>query len=243
MPIWNTNNPFIFAHRGASADAPENTMPAFSLADQQQADGIEFDIQMSADGVPMVMHDGTVDRTTDGTGSVGQMTAAELQRLNAGNSLYPAPIPTLEEVLVTFKERFLFNIEIKGEGWADRGTERKIWELIDKHGVAEQVVMSSFGFWSVVRCRQVMPAFVRVAYLHELENNMHQFVHSVLDLQADHPYACNIDATYMAWANANELMVNTWTVDDPTLAQKLIDLGVKTIITNKPAYLRQQLGM
>jgi glycerophosphoryl diester phosphodiesterase len=242
MLTWSNDFPLIFAHRGASVEMPENTMPAFSLAATQQADGIEFDIQMSADGVPMVIHDRTVDRTTDGSGKVGEMTAAVLGGLNAGTADNPAHIPTLADVLDTFKDRFLFNIEIKDEGWEDRGTERKVWELIEQFGVAEQVVVSSFDFWAVVRCRRIMPAFVRLGYLHELIDNRHHFAHSVLNLQADHPDAAKVDETYMAWAKANQKMVNTWTVDDPTLAQKLVNLGVNTLITNKPAFLRQQLG-
>ncbi|NMC78815.1 MAG: glycerophosphodiester phosphodiesterase, partial [Chloroflexi bacterium] len=92
-------HPMLFAHRGASADAPENTLAAFRLAVDENADGIELDAKLSADGQVVVIHDQSVDRTTDGHGRVGQLTLAQLKELDAGSSFSPGfageRIPTL----------------------------------------------------------------------------------------------------------------------------------------------------
>jgi glycerophosphoryl diester phosphodiesterase len=91
--------PLIIGHRGASADAPENTMAAFTLAIEQGADGIEFDVQLCADGVPVIVHDDTVDRICDASGRVDEMTVAELQRLDLGMG---QAVPTLDELFERF---------------------------------------------------------------------------------------------------------------------------------------------
>ena len=96
MNEWASGQrPFIIGHRGASAEAPENTLVAFLLAQAQGADGIEFDVQLSADGCPVVIHDGNLARTTNGRGQVQDFTVAALQKLDAGHG---QPIPTLDEV-------------------------------------------------------------------------------------------------------------------------------------------------
>ena len=104
------NKPKIIAHRGASGHAPENTMAAFRLAMEQHADGIELDVMLSKDGHVVVIHDATVNRTTNGTGRVSALTLAELQTLDAGNGEH---IPTLEEVLETFGDQWVINVELK----------------------------------------------------------------------------------------------------------------------------------
>ena len=100
----------IYAHRGASAELPENTLPAFGRAVELRAFGIELDVHLSADGVPVVIHDETVDRTTNGSGAVAELTVAQLQELDAGNG---EPVPTLEQVLDLVSGKVHVNIEIK----------------------------------------------------------------------------------------------------------------------------------
>jgi glycerophosphoryl diester phosphodiesterase len=108
---------FVWAHRGASALAPENTLAAFRAAEAGGADGLELDVQLSRDGVPVVLHDATVDRTSDGRGAVAELTLTELRRLDVGTWFAPAfageRLPTLEEVLAWGGRRLRFNIEIK----------------------------------------------------------------------------------------------------------------------------------
>src|SRR3990170_4488837 len=105
--------PLIVAHRGASSTHPENTLPAFEAAIGLGARIVELDVRVSAEGVPVVMHDPTVDRTTDGSGAVHELTAAELARLNAGTADAPTAVPTLAEVLDLAGDRAAVALEIK----------------------------------------------------------------------------------------------------------------------------------
>ncbi|HHH81805.1 MAG TPA: glycerophosphodiester phosphodiesterase, partial [Chloroflexi bacterium] len=113
---WKTDALLMIAHRGASAYAPENTMAAFRLAEAMGADGIEFDVKLTADGVPIVMHDATLDRTTDGSGEVARRTLNEIRKLDAGSffedSFAGEKVPTLAEVLETLGPDMLLNIEL-----------------------------------------------------------------------------------------------------------------------------------
>jgi glycerophosphoryl diester phosphodiesterase len=140
------------AHRGASAAAPANTMAAFEKALALGADGIELDVQLSADGVPVVIHDFTVDDTTDGSGKVARMTLAQLEQLDAGSYFDPAfageRIPTLEKVLEVMGNRLLLNIELKGFSLFDKGLERAVIGLIEQHALRSRVFLSSFNPFS-----------------------------------------------------------------------------------------------
>ncbi|MCI0577989.1 MAG: glycerophosphodiester phosphodiesterase, partial [Chloroflexi bacterium] len=111
MNDWFTGrSPLIIAHRGASANAPENSFSAFALAAEERADGIELDVRLSADNWPVVLHDATLERTTDGRGPVSRQTVAQLQELNAGDD---RPVPTLDELFEMFGPSLLYNVELK----------------------------------------------------------------------------------------------------------------------------------
>ena len=142
----------VYAHRGASAYAPENTLPAFALAMEQGADGIELDIHLTKDGELVVIHDEKVDRTTNGTGLVKDYTLAELRGLCADNGMEgfsEARIPTLREVLALVKPSdMMVNIEIKtGILWYD-GIEEKALRLVQDMGMQDRVIWSSFNHYS-----------------------------------------------------------------------------------------------
>ena len=238
MPTTWLNSPhtLIIGHRGASADAPENSPAAFDLALQQGADGIEFDVTLSADGVPVIIHDDTVDRTSDGTGEVRQMTAAALKRLSLGRG---QTIPTLDELFEQLGTRTLYNLELKGMGVADTGLEAAVARRIVAHGVQDHILVSSFNPFMLRRIRRLLPAGVPLGFLRERHSTRFgcRFTHA----QADHPLHSLVDADHMAWATANNYRVNVWTVDDPVEARRLVGLGIHGIITNKPGYLRQHL--
>src|SRR5436853_1370309 len=111
--------PLVLGHRGASGYAPENTLSAFNLAMDQGADGVELDVTLSADGVPVVIHDDTLDRTTSGHGPVGALTLAQLKRLDAGyaaqfgKQFAGERLPTLAEVFAAYGQRTFINVELK----------------------------------------------------------------------------------------------------------------------------------
>lgn len=248
--------PLILAHRGASAYAPENTLAAFRLARELGADGVELDVQLTRDHVPVVIHDDLVDRTTDGHGRVTELTIAEISRLDAGTwkteDYCGEPIPTLAQVFealsdwlkpVGNKPACLINVELKTERLTTDGLEREVLNTIARYGVQNRILLSSFNPLSLVRAKQInprlprgllydssMPVYLRGAWLRWWVNP-----------QAMHPEHPMIDARYMQWAHSKRLQVNTWTVDDPAEAQRLATLGVRAIITNKPDVIRQAL--
>jgi glycerophosphoryl diester phosphodiesterase len=243
MSDWlSASHPLIIAHRGASADAPENTLAAFALALEQRADGIELDVQLSADGWPVIIHDETVDRTSNGSGRVSAMTVAELQRLDLGMG---QTIPTLDELFEAFGPTLLYNVELKSDGLLrtglrDTGLEAAVADRIEAHHLENHVLVSSFDPFCVRRARRHLSHTTPVAILRE--TRAMQIAHRLVTAEADHPNYQLVDERYMAWTREHNLRVNVWTVDDAADAQRLVNLGVDGIITNKPAFIRIQLG-
>ena len=237
MSAWfSADSPLISAHRGASADAPENTLTAFARAAEQQADGLELDVQLSADGHPIVMHDKTVDRTTNGSGSVSRLTVEQLQTLDGRDG---RPVPTLDQVLEMFGPAMLYNIELKTGFWPDSSLAAAVAERIEGHQLEEYVIVSSFSILAVRQARRLLSSRTPVALLHMSRLSAHG--HLLAGSQADHPYHRLVTQEYMAWAGRKKLRVNVWTVDEPAEAQRLANLGVQAIITNKPAFIRATL--
>ena len=235
MSWLTTDRPLIIGHRGAAADAPENTLAAFALALEQGADGVELDVQLCADGVPVIMHDDTVDRTCDGTGRVGDLTLAELHLLTIAAE---HPIPTLDDLFATFGRRTLYNVELKALGRGGDGLAAAVARAIAAHGVAEQVIVSSFSPFTLRAAQRHLPPGVPVALLRERRAT--RPAHVLLRAAADHPHHSLVDATLMAWARRRGRRVNAWTVDDPAEARRLLGLGVHGIITNRPGQIKQE---
>ena len=153
------SNTKVFAHRGASGYAPENTLEAFALAIRQGADGIELDVQLSSDGIPVVIHDETIDRVTDKTGYVKDYTLQELKELTVLKDRFPAynqsKIPTLKEVLEAVKPSGIqVNIELKTGIYWYPDIEKKVAEIVEETGMKDRIVYSSFNHYSVQRLRR-----------------------------------------------------------------------------------------
>ncbi len=160
LPPWG-NDMLIYAHRGYSANYPENTLSAFEAA-LPYVDGIELDVQVSKDGRLVVIHDETVDRTTNGTGWVKDMTLQELRQLKIDGY---ERIPTLEEVLgLIERSNVTLNIELKTDQYAYPGIERLAWLAVDEFELGDRVVFSSFNRETLVRMRDVAPV-ARLAVL------------------------------------------------------------------------------
>lgn len=231
----------VFAHRGAKMVAPENTLPAFEQAIALGADGAELDVQCSKDGVLVVMHNFTVDETTNGHGRVADLSAAELSKLDAGShfdaKFSTVGVPTLEEVLAVTAGKIKLNIEIKSQDPMGGHEVEPLVELIHAGNLYDQVIVSSFNPVTLFKMRHVdpnvslgllywgkhLPAFLRDIILSPL-----------LRPEAFHPHYTLINEEYMVWAKAIPAAVNTWTVNDPAVAQNLSALGVDTIITDVP---------
>ena len=236
--VKHEQRPFILGHRGASADAPENTLAAFALAREQGADGIEFDVQLSKDGHIVVFHDQTVDRVTDGEGKVSDLTLAEIQSLTMVDE---QRVPTLDEVFELLGPAFLYNVELKHFGWGNAALETAVADRIESHNLEAQTVVSSFNPLAVRRMRQQISQQTRVAHLWYVKRLRYKYVLS--KAEAHHPHYSLVDEAYVRWAKSKNWMINVWTVDDPNEARRLTELGVDAIITNKPQYILEHLDM
>ncbi|MCC7161124.1 MAG: glycerophosphodiester phosphodiesterase [Anaerolineae bacterium] len=243
----------VLAHRGASAYAPENTLAAFRLAREMGADGIELDVQLTRDMVPVVIHDETVNRTADGQGTVTEMTIGEIARLDAGSwqdeRFRGEQIPTLAQVFDALSDWLkpsgrarpcLINVELKTERVRPTALEREVLNVIARFGVQDRILLSSFNPLSLYRARKINPRIPRgLLYDNSLpiyfRNAWFRFLAGP---QAMHPEYPMIDERYMQWANSKRLTVNTWTVDDPRQAIRLSQLGVNAIITNVPDIIK-----
>jgi glycerophosphoryl diester phosphodiesterase len=145
--------PFIIAHRGASADAPENTLAAFELALEQGADGIELDIHLSADDHPVVIHDFTLERTTDGAGPVNAHRVRQLKRLDAGGwydrRFSGQRVQTLQEILERFRDRARFWLELKGGSALYPGIEERVVSMLEIYDVIDRTMVQSFDHQAI----------------------------------------------------------------------------------------------
>jgi glycerophosphoryl diester phosphodiesterase len=209
----------IFGHRGARAYAPMNTLPAFELAIEQGAHGIELDVQRSRDGRPVIMHNSTVDETTDSTGFVAQMTVSELKALDSGSwfnaTFAKVQIPTLDEVFETVGRRVFVNVEIKLETDETDGVEQAVADCIARHNMQSFVIVSSFKPRALKRFRAIMPDIpIGFIYKPEIPFEVHLQM-------ADFPYETYnprqelITADLVTEAAQAGHLINAWVVNDP----------------------------
>jgi glycerophosphoryl diester phosphodiesterase len=234
-----------FGHRGASAYAPENTLASFNLAFDLGADGVELDVSVTKDGVPVVIHDNRVDRTTDGRGAVSDMTLAEIKRLDAG-AKFDAKfrgerIPTLEEVLSTVGKRGIVNIELKSGKLSNVGLEAAaIARVIEETNAVDRVIISSFNHFALHRMHDV-DARLPTGFLYFNRVTVsfpYVETRPLARPTALHPRSVVVTPGFVRWARGKHYQVNTWTVDEPEEMRRLIALGVDSIMTNKPDVLR-----
>lgn len=234
----------VWAHRGASAYAPENTMEAFRLAEKMGADGFELDVHLSLDGELVVTHDENVRRVTGGVDRmVGEMTLKELKALDVscGKAEYAgARIPTLEEVLAFLKTNGLFlNIEIKSGVVHYEGLEQKTVEMVRAFGLADRVLYSSFNHYSLMLARKADPN-ARIGLLYS-EAMVDPHVYALhLGADAIHPHERALLVPGAAEnCLRNGIAINPWTVDDPARMASLQALGCGALITNVPDVARR----
>jgi glycerophosphoryl diester phosphodiesterase len=237
MDWRSAQTPLVIGHRGASSEAPENTLAAFGLAAEQRADGIELDVRLSADGDVVVIHDDSVERTTSGRGQVRSLGTAELQALDAGME---QGIPTLDDVFLAFGPSLLYNVELKDFGLSDGGLAIAVADRIAAYHLENHVVVSSFNPLAVRRARKNLSRTTMVGIL--WWKRPRWLRHLGVQAEADHPYFPLVDEEYMDWAREKGYRVHVWTVDEPAEARRLAELGVHGIITNKPALIREALG-
>ncbi len=237
--------PLNVAHRGASAAAPENTLAAFRVALELGADGVELDVQLSRDGAAIVCHNFTVDETTDGHGLIRDMSLAELRALDAGSWFGPEfageRIPTLQEVIDLIGDRALLDVEMKTVSPCSDGLEARVAEIIAANDLHRQVLVSSFNPLALWRLRRIDPRLPRgLLYAPDLPLYLRRaWLRPLARPEVLCPHHTMVDADYMR--RMGDCPINVWTVDDPVEMQRLIGLGVKAIITNRPDVLAEVL--
>ncbi len=241
---WWKNRPLIIAHRGASLLAPENTMSAFRKAIQIGADGIELDVRLTIDGIPIVLHDSQVDKTTNGHGAVDDLTLREVQELDAGSwfsdSFDKETIPTLEEVLDELGGKTIINIELKTLRTRDCHLAESVCALVKKMELEESVWFSSFRPSLLRQTRKNLPK-VPNGYLYSTRSPAQSLMQITTPIEAVHPYYRTVDKKYVARLHNMEKRVAVWTVDDSDAAQRCFDANVDVIISNDPNKMIQTL--
>lgn len=240
-----TGNPLVWAHRGASGYAPMNTLPAFEKAVALGADGVELDVQWSKDRQLVVMHDFTVDATTDGSGSVASMPLAALRELDAGSWYSTAfagvHVPTLDDVFEAVGQQVQINVEIKSVSPFPDGIAQAVAQRIAHHNLSETVLVSSFNPMALRRFKRHAP-HVKIGRL--FAPNMPPMGHWLavgLAREAEHPHESLVYEAFVRREHARGRKINAWTVNDMTRAHALAELGADGIITDYPDRVRDAL--
>lgn len=236
--------PLIIAHRGASAEAPENTLAAFRLALEQGSDGIELDVHLSADDAIVVCHDETLERTTTGTGAILEQTSGQLRTYDAGRwfgeRFAGEPLPLLDEVLDLVPPSVSVNIEIKD--YSQPRINRRVLELLERRNRLGSVFFSSFDHVCMADLKRLEPrARIGLLYDEAPVDYRSFFASQGVEGYALHPFHGFVNPEYAKEAGERGLAMFPWTVDDPERMKELVQAGVTGIITNKPALLRELL--
>jgi glycerophosphoryl diester phosphodiesterase len=238
--------PLIIAHRGDSAHRPENTLAAFAGALEVGADLVEFDVQLTRDGQVVVIHDPTVDRTTDGRGRVAEMTLAQLRALSAG---YPSRfgaahrgerVPALGEALALLKDRARVMVEIKPDAVTDDaegGVEARTIADVRKAGMEKDVALLSFSRRALLRCRELAPEIVRGHLFQRAEPG--EVLAGAREVASElvMPEKRMLTDELRARGREAGLKVATWVVDDPEELLRLARFDLYGVASNRPGVL------
>jgi glycerophosphoryl diester phosphodiesterase len=232
-----------YAHRGASAYFPENTMLSFEKALEMGCTGIETDVQMTKDGVLVLIHDEMVNRTTNGDGLVKDYTYSELTKLDAGSWMGEEftgnSIPTVEELIYLVKDKnIIIDFEIKTGVIIYEGIEQKLIELIYKHRIAHKVILSSFNHYSIAKCNKISKEIsTGILYMAGIYKP-YDYAKTV-GANAIHPYFLAINEEVIKQTKKHRIKVNVFTVDDEKYMKSLLEMKVDGIITDYPDKLNK----
>lgn len=234
--------PLIVAHRGFRAKYPENTLTAFRAAEAAGAPAVELDVALTRDRQVVVLHDDTVDRTTDGKGAVARMTLDKLKRLDAGSwfdtGFAGERIPTLAEVLDGLAPETGINIEIKGSAveadFPSDALERQVVGMIKERDAYDRVLVSSFDANALTRVR-ALDRWCRIGLLSpERATDLSVTLCKRLDAASWHPDHRKVDKKGIKRMHAAGLRILPYTVNDPVAMARLLDQGVDGLITDDP---------
>lgn len=233
----------VWAHRGASAYAPENTLEAFELAVKQKADGIELDVQLTKDGKMAVIHDETIDRTCDGVGFIKDYTMNELKSFHC-NRLHPeyssAVIPELKEVLDLLKPTGLtVNIELKTGIFRYKGLEEKAIKLVEEMGFKDRIIYSSFHHPSIIKIKKIKPQALTGMLYSDGWINVLDYA-KLIGADALHPSVYHMKSKKLILeAKKRNLPIHVWTVNEKQIMESLVKEKIGAMITNYPDIARR----
>jgi glycerophosphoryl diester phosphodiesterase len=256
-PYFDVPHPIVMGHRGAAGEAPENTLASFARALADGATILESDVHATRDGVPVLIHDGEVARTTDGAGRVAELGFAELSRLDAGyrftrdGASHPERgrghrIPSLEEALRAFAG-VRFNLEIKADSSA---LVASVLELLTREGRAERTLLAAADDATMARIREAVAVRRSAVAIGASAGEVLAFVRAALDARppAAGPMALQIPPDFggrplvtpelVAHAHRHGVEVHVWTVNEPGEIRRLLALGVDGIMSDYPARVR-----
>ena len=224
----------IIAHRGASSYAPENTIAAFDLALQMGARHLELDVHLSRDDHLVVIHDDTVDRTTNGTGSVASQTLVALQALDAGawfgDAFVGARLPTLGEVLTRYHGRAHLHIELKGH---TAHLPQQTVDLVRAHGMEQQVTCTSFQYTHLQTLRAYAPEFPTGWLVGEISEAVIAQAHALGCAQLC-PRAALVTPDLVQRLHAEGFRVRAWGVGNTALMGQVVAAGADGMTVNFP---------
>lgn len=229
----NLQKPAIFAHRGASLSAPENTLTSFRLALEQRANGIELDVHLTADQEVVVIHDADLSRTTNGQGLVHEHSLSELKQLDAGQG---ESIPTLEEVFKLIGNQLIINIELKSFTRSTKHLPERVLDLVQHYGLLDNVILSSFDPKLLSHSKHLNPQ-VRIGLLYP-SGTPWQLLKGIftplLKPYSLHPHFSAVTSHLLYLAKKRNRRVFAWTVNQPEDMKRLFELGIDGIITDDP---------
>lgn len=237
----------VISHRGANRVAPQNTLDAFKRSIQYKADGFETDVHMTSDGIPVICHNYSVDKTSDGKGDIASRTLEQLKKLDFGSyfhhSFKGTRIPTLEEFLTLSEKANLkvLNIEIKSPRNKDYTIADKIIEAVKAHNLFDKLLISSFDPDLLVYIKDIEEK-CKTGFLYSPDKPITykqvlgravDFAKSI-DADALHPHQIFVTKELVESAHENGIMVNPWTVNKEKDMKKLLGFGVDGLITDVP---------
>ena len=231
---------FIIGHRGAAAYAPENTFISFDLAEKLGCDAIETDIRETKDGNLVLLHDETVDRTTNGKGKINELTLNEVKALDAGSwfstEFSGKKIPTLKEFLTSYGNKIKITLEIK-----DSNIEEKVVSVIEEQEVKkENIIITSFSLDYLLNIKELSDEFT-FGYL--VEDLSSKYIQKCVKNDFEHicPPASKISEKEILNAQSNDLFVRAFGVNNEKLMKKVVDIGVDGMTIDFPDKLMKYL--
>jgi len=236
----------IYAHRGYSAKYPENTLAAFRATAELPVHGVEFDVHLTADQQVVVIHDEKIDRTSNGTGYVKDMTLEELRKFDYGawfsDEFSGEVIPTLAEVLEVFKEtHHHINIELKSDIFVYAGLEEAVLREVEAQGMSDRVVISSFDHEAVRRVAELAPNVENAALFVNMILDVAEYQEK-LPANALHVFLPTAVRKTVLEAISKGSVVRVWTVNEVEYATQLLHIGVDAIFTDEPEKMLEFLS-